>query len=98
VAPGPGALLAKYVRRHRVALTVAAVIGGLLVAGTTVSTWQAIRATHASRSEKQQRLTAQNAQAAERDARAQAEKEKKQAQRLAYAANLNLVQVAWDRE
>ena len=41
------------------ALTVAATIAGLLIVGTTVSTWQAIRATQASRSEKEQRLTAQ---------------------------------------
>ena len=37
----------KYARRHRAALTTAALVGLALVAGTAVSTWQAIRATRA---------------------------------------------------
>jgi tetratricopeptide (TPR) repeat protein len=39
--------LTKYARRHRVGLTTAAVVGLALVAGTAVSTWQAVRATRA---------------------------------------------------
>ena len=39
--------LTKYARRNRVALTTATVVAGALVAGTAVSTWQAIRATGA---------------------------------------------------
>jgi serine/threonine protein kinase/tetratricopeptide (TPR) repeat protein len=37
----------KYVRLHRAALTTAALVGLALVAGTAMSTWQAIRATRA---------------------------------------------------
>jgi non-specific serine/threonine protein kinase/serine/threonine-protein kinase len=41
--------LRKFVRRNRVALATATVVATALVAGTTVSTWQAIRATRAER-------------------------------------------------
>jgi serine/threonine protein kinase len=39
--------LAKSMRRHRVALTTGAIVSVALIAGTAVSTWQAIRATGA---------------------------------------------------
>jgi serine/threonine protein kinase len=39
--------LAKSVRRHRVALATAGIVSAALIAGTAVSTWQAIRATKA---------------------------------------------------
>src|SRR6185312_12608142 len=39
--------LAKSMRRHRVALTTGAIVSVALIAGTAVSTWQAIRATRA---------------------------------------------------
>src|SRR5205823_4217766 len=41
--------LGKFARRNRAALTTAALVGLALVAGTTLSTWQAIRATRAER-------------------------------------------------
>ena len=41
--------LSKYARRNRTALATAAVVAAALVAGTAVSTWQAIRATNAER-------------------------------------------------
>src|SRR5262249_37726058 len=41
--------LAKSMRRHRVALTTGAIVSVALIAGTAVSTWQAIRATGATK-------------------------------------------------
>jgi len=47
VPPSAGYRLRKFARKHRAALTTAAVIAMLLVAGVVVSAWQAIRATRA---------------------------------------------------
>jgi serine/threonine protein kinase/tetratricopeptide (TPR) repeat protein len=43
--PSAGYRLRKFARRNRVALTTVVVVGLALVAGTAVSTWQAVRAT-----------------------------------------------------
>jgi tetratricopeptide (TPR) repeat protein len=45
--PSAGYRLQKFVRRNRVALVTAAFIGLTLLLGALISTWQAIRATHA---------------------------------------------------
>jgi serine/threonine protein kinase/WD40 repeat protein len=45
--PSVGYRLQKTARKYRLALTTAVAFLGLLIAGITVSTWQAIRATHA---------------------------------------------------
>src|SRR5262249_11524863 len=45
--PSAGYRLGKFVRRHKGKLTAAAARLALLVAGAGVSTWQAVRATHA---------------------------------------------------
>src|SRR5204862_1879657 len=47
--PTAGYRLRKFARKHRTALTTAAMIVLLLVAGVAVSTWQAVRATRAER-------------------------------------------------
>jgi tetratricopeptide (TPR) repeat protein len=47
VPPSASYRLRKFARKHRAALTVAAVIALLLVAGVAVSTWQAVEATRA---------------------------------------------------
>jgi tetratricopeptide (TPR) repeat protein len=47
--PGAGYRLRKLARRHRGKLAAAAVMLALLLAGTAVSTWQAVRATRAER-------------------------------------------------
>jgi serine/threonine protein kinase/tetratricopeptide (TPR) repeat protein len=52
--PSVGYRFSKYTRRHRAALTTAALVGIALVAGTAVSVWQAARAAQAA-SEAQQR-------------------------------------------
>ena len=59
VKPSATYRVQKYVRRHTAALAVAATIGGLLVAGTAVSTVLAIKEMRASDNEHQQRLAAE---------------------------------------
>jgi WD40 repeat protein/serine/threonine protein kinase len=71
VAPSTAYLLKKYIRRHRAGLAVAASIGLLLVAGTTVSIWQAVRANQARRAAE----AANEAERAQRQA-AQIERDK----------------------
>jgi tetratricopeptide (TPR) repeat protein len=46
-APGTSYRVGKFVRRHRFGIAVASALVALLVAGATVSTWQAVRATRA---------------------------------------------------
>ncbi len=76
--PSPGYRLRKVVRRHRRALATAAVIALLLVAGTAVSTWQAVRATRA------ERRAAEQAEL-ERQAKQDAEEQKTRAEAAAAA-------------
>jgi serine/threonine protein kinase/lipopolysaccharide biosynthesis regulator YciM len=75
VPPSAAYRLRKFTRKHRAALTTAAVIVLLLVAGVAVSTWQAVRATAAEA----------DALKAQREEAAQAEKER-QANAAANAA------------
>jgi serine/threonine protein kinase/tetratricopeptide (TPR) repeat protein len=65
--PSTGYRLRKFARKNRVALTTAAVIAVLLVAGSAVATWQAIRAT---RAEAQSRRDRDRAEEGFRQARA----------------------------
>ncbi len=58
--PGGGYRLLKLVRRHRVAVAAAAAVGLALVAGTAVSTWQAVRARRAERTTAQERARAED--------------------------------------
>ena len=53
-APGIGYQLAKFARRHRLALATAAAFAVVLVAGTMISVWQAMRATQHAAAEKNQ--------------------------------------------
>ncbi len=76
--PSPGYRLRKVVRRHRRALATAVVIALLLVAGTAVSTWQAVRATRA------ERRAAEQAEL-ERQAKQDAEEQKTRAEAAAAA-------------
>ena len=52
--PSAGYRLRKLVRKHRAALTTASLFAALLVAGTIVSTWEAIRATRAESAERKE--------------------------------------------
>ncbi|HEX4147739.1 MAG TPA: serine/threonine-protein kinase, partial [Pirellulales bacterium] len=77
--------LGKFARKHRTALTTAAGIALLLVAGVAVSAWQAVRATHAEvaarvaeRDAKAQKANADQAAAMEKAANARAQKRLRQ--------------------
>jgi serine/threonine protein kinase/tetratricopeptide (TPR) repeat protein len=59
--PSPAYRVWKLVRRHRVAITTAAVVAVVLVAGTAVSCWQAVRATLANAEARRQRDAAAKA-------------------------------------
>jgi tetratricopeptide (TPR) repeat protein/tRNA A-37 threonylcarbamoyl transferase component Bud32 len=74
--PSAGYRLRKLARRHRTALATAALFVALLLAGTAVSTWQAVRATLAER----EATAARRAEAdqARRLAEAQREEERKE--------------------
>jgi WD40 repeat protein/serine/threonine protein kinase len=56
----------KLVRRNKLAVAAAAAVAGVLVLGIVVSTWQAIRATRAERTEIRSRKAAQTAEEGER--------------------------------
>ena len=99
----------KFARKHKASLTTAAAIAVCLILGTTVSAWQAVRATAAeaqanaaAAGEAQQRERAEaNEQQAktERDeVKALADKlaaKEQQLQRTLYAAHMNLAHNAW---
>src|SRR5262249_53457916 len=51
VPPSTSYRLGKFARKHRTAITMAAALVLLLVAGVAVSTWQAVRATQAQKAE-----------------------------------------------
>jgi WD40 repeat protein/serine/threonine protein kinase len=82
--------LGKTIRRHRAAFAAAAMVAATLVLGAVVSTWQAVRATRAQASEKEQRVLAQQKQA-------EAEASDRKSQNLLYAASINLALQAWER-
>ena len=85
--PSPAYRFQKLVQRNKLAFAAAAVVSGVLVLGVLVSTWQAVRATHA----KQEALAAQ---ANEAKLRQQAEAEELAARQRAYASDMNVAKQA----
>jgi len=94
----------KYARRHRAVLATGAVIAAVLVAGTGISTWQAVRAW---RAEESARVAAEREkhaadrfdrerQIAIRD-RADAVEARDRAERLTYASQVRLADSFWQR-
>ena len=79
----------KLVRRNKPVFAAAAVVSGVLVLGVIVSTWQAVRATHAKRE-------ALAAQANEAKLRQQAQAEELAARQRAYASDMNVAKQALD--
>ncbi len=69
----PAYQLRKFVRRHRSGLAVATAVGLLLVAASFLSTWLALRATRAERTQRQLRQTAERARIDEAEARHKAQ-------------------------
>ena len=93
----------KFARRHRVMLTTGAAIAAALLLGTVVSTWQAIRAEHARRlavAARQEALIAERAAVEQRDEatarRNEAEAARENLRRTLYAADMGLIQAAWE--
>jgi len=72
----------KFVARNRLVVASAAVVLLTLVAGTVISTWQAVRATRAERVAATERDTARAAESAEALARADAQRRQEQAEAL----------------
>jgi eukaryotic-like serine/threonine-protein kinase len=73
----------KFARRNKAALSVASVVAVLLIAGSVVATWQAVRATRAELNEKGQRLLAEQ----ERNRALAAEKQAAEQAAIATAVN-----------
>jgi WD40 repeat protein len=103
--PSAGYRLRKFARKHRAALATAGLIALLLTAGIVASTWQAVRATQAEREAARQRDAAvtneQKAFASEAVAqqkRQEALVAQEQLRRTLYAAEMNLVQAAWEAD
>jgi WD40 repeat protein/serine/threonine protein kinase len=83
-------------QRNKVAFTTAAIVAMALLTGITVSTWQAIEASKARDNTQTALLETERARADEERERLRAEAGEAMAQRLLYAANMSLVQRAWD--
>jgi serine/threonine protein kinase/tetratricopeptide (TPR) repeat protein len=87
-------LVEKFMRRHKAGLAVAAMLLLLLIAGAAVSTWQAVRATRAERTQSVLRQQAEQARANERQLRLQAEAREKIAQAEVFVRNSSLDEAA----
>jgi WD40 repeat protein len=100
----------KFARKHKPALATAAAIALCLILGTTVSAWQAVRATTAEAQATVNEAQAKEAAAAEAQQRQRAEVNEQKAntqrdevkavndqlQRTLYAAHMNLAHNAWE--
>jgi serine/threonine protein kinase/tetratricopeptide (TPR) repeat protein len=76
-SPSVPYLVGKFARRHKAGLVAAATLSVLLLAGAGVSTWQAVRATRAERTQSLLRRQAEEARENERQLRLQAEAREK---------------------
>jgi WD40 repeat protein/tRNA A-37 threonylcarbamoyl transferase component Bud32 len=92
--PSTAYKLQKFVRRNKVMVTAAGLIGTALVLGVVVSTWQAVRATKAEGEQSRERQRAeaneQKAQRAEEHARLEAHAAREQLLRLTVANGVRL--------
>src|SRR5436190_1032933 len=101
----------KFARKHKPALATATAIAACLILGTTVSAWQAARATQAEAQANVNEAQAKEAAAAEAQQRQRAEANEQKAtaqrdevkelndqlRRTLYASNMNLAKTAWDQ-
>ena len=106
LARPPGRLyrLGKLARRNKLAFAATGAVTVALVAGTAVSTWEAVAARRAREAEKIERLSAQRerdranlARQRAEEERLRADQESATAKRHLYIANMNLAQQAWDQ-
>ena len=96
-------LLSKTMRKHRRTVAVAATLVFLLVAGTTVSLWQAARAGRQATLAEARRREADASRQAATEAQSRAEKNAREAteseqsaRRLLYASDMRLASQAWE--
>jgi WD40 repeat protein/serine/threonine protein kinase len=89
--PSAGYRLRKFARKYWMPVTIGAAFALLLVAGVVVSTWQAVRAKRAESDAVLQRDLAT-------DAAEEATMKRQEAEAAQYAANLSLMQQAWDSD
>ena len=101
MAPSTAYRLAKFVRRNRLPLTVATLALVLMIVGTTVSTWQALRASRNARRAQSESAAAIQARNEARQAQEEAVQagqreraERVRAEQLKYAADLMVAQAA----
>jgi WD40 repeat protein/serine/threonine protein kinase len=108
--PSTAYKLQKAWRRNRLAFAAGTAVAAALLVGTTVSTWQAVRATRANQAEVRQRIAAQAAQTNAESQQQKAEAERQRAdreaasataataaaQRIAYSSQMLLAQSLWD--
>src|SRR5262249_8122079 len=108
--PTAGYKVRKFARKHKVGLATAAGFAALLVLGTAVSAWQAVRATqaeavaiaepddkeHARQAEAEQRAVAVRNEQVANQQRDQVRALNERLQRTLYAAQMNLAKHAWD--
>jgi WD40 repeat protein/serine/threonine protein kinase len=108
--PTAGYKLRKFARKHKAGLATAVGFAALLVLGTTVSAWQAVRATQAETvaQANEHQATVHAAQAEQKEQEAKNERDEAQRQRdevralndrlrrTLYAAHMNLAQQAWE--
>jgi tRNA A-37 threonylcarbamoyl transferase component Bud32 len=96
--PAAGYRVRKFLRRNKGPVMAAAAMAGLLILGSVISTWQAVRATRAESVSEERREAAQEAEVQAKEERDTAEKERRRAetneakaQHSLYIANMNRV-------
>jgi WD40 repeat protein/serine/threonine protein kinase len=108
--PSAGYKLSKFAHKHKAGLATAAAFVGMLLVGTIISTWQAVRATSAENEAAEQRDIARvnedEARKSEQAAQQQRDEAQRQRdevralnerlQRTLYASHMNLAQHAWE--
>jgi len=87
-APSLPYLVGKFFRRHKAGLAVTTMLLLLLVTGTAVSTWQAVRAA------RQEKIAVEKAALAENE-KHRADRTAQELRQSLYASDLNLVSEAW---
>ena len=95
----------KFARKHRAALATASAFAALLVLGTIVSAWQAVRARQAERIARVERDRAVVAEHVTEVSRNEAEAKRREAElarqslrRSLYVSDIQLAQAAWDSD
>jgi WD40 repeat protein/serine/threonine protein kinase len=94
--PSPGYRLRKFLRKHR---TVVVTTAAIVIASVVAAVGQTINIIHAYRAEaeaKEQRIVAEAAKHEAWEAKVEADKQRDEARRTAYAAGMGLAQRAWE--